>query len=557
MSHLSVNLRLLAIVLLRTVGYYTIKMCVLLLLLTSFSTLKAEVNDPPDVVYSKVHRFITQWRIQEAEQALKTLEPMSDAWGSTATELGLTPTHDLMKGRVLFMQGRYQDAVRHFDAFRGAIGEQNATAFLHLMAEAYASAEALKGMSEQLSPNGRFLIRYFDADQMLIPYLIEVLSAADHALSQDFAFTPDGPILVEIYPTSEYLAKVSSLTETDIETSGTIALCNYNRLMFTSPRGLARGYGWRDTVSHELVHFFVTKLSHNTIPIWLHEGIAKFQEVRWRQAPGAHLAPPQEDLLARSLEVDKLVTFDQMHPSMAKLPSQEAAGLAFAEVHMVIDFLYQKGGYPQLRTLIKTLKDGADMDQALSQSFGMDLTSLWDTWVQEMKTRGFKRYPGLVQRSLKFKRPGESEDELEAEYDSIEQKEVKDHAHLGELLRARDRLKAALREYRRAEEKGGNAHLVVQNGIAAVLLALQQPSEVPQVLERVQLYYPTFLKTYLHLGEAYMALGQPDLAVEAFEEAVGINPFHPTPHQALSKLYETLGHTEHAARERRVLEMMR
>ena len=78
-------------------------------------------------------------------------------------------------------------------------------------------------------------------------------------------------------------------------------MCKYNRLMFTSPRGLVRGYGWHDTVAHEFVHYYVTKYSANTVPIWLHEGIAKFQEIRWRSQPMRHLAPPQEDLLARSL----------------------------------------------------------------------------------------------------------------------------------------------------------------------------------------------------------------------------------------------------------------
>ena len=518
----------------------------------------------PDSVYPRVHKLINAWRISEADELLSQLEPVSSAQGGgaqetplSAAELGLPATHELMRGRVRFMQGRYEQAVQHFDAFKASVGEGVAEEFSPLTREAYATHATLKGMSEELTSNGRFLVRFFEKDRPLIPYLSDVLMAADAALSQDFNITPKGPILVEIYPTPEHLAKVSSLTEDDIKTSGTIALCSYNRLMFTSPRGLARGYGWRDTVSHELVHYYVTKLSHNTVPIWLHEGIAKFQEVRWRSAPGAHLEPPQEDLLARSLEANKLITFDQMHPSMAKLPSQEAAGLAFAEVHMVIDYLYQQGGYPKLRELILALRDGAEMDSALSSTFGVDLGGLWSSWLREMHTRGFKRYPGLVQRSLSFKRPGEEGEELEAEYDSIEQKEVKDHAHLGELLRARDKLHAALREYQRAKAKGGDAHLVVQNGIAAVSLALKRPQQVPEELKRVRSYYPTFLTTYLHLGEAYMALGEHERAVEAFEEAIGINPFHPQPHLALAKLYHTLGQPEYATREQRVLEMMR
>ena len=137
--------------------------------------------------------------------------------------------------------------------------------------------------------------------------------------------------------------------------------------MLTSPRGLGRGYGWRDTIAHEFVHYYITKVSKNSVPIWLHEGIAKFQETRWREAPGHQLEPPQEDLLARSLEANKLISFDQMHPSMALLPSQEAAALAFAEVHSTIRYLHAKGGYGKLRQLLKTLSGGRSMDQALKE----------------------------------------------------------------------------------------------------------------------------------------------------------------------------------------------
>lgn len=172
-----------------------------------------------------------------------------------------------------------------------------------------------------------------------------------------------------------------------------------------------------------------------------------------------------------------------------------------------------------------------------------------------MKAEGFKKYPGLVQRSLKFKRPGQ-EGEPEAEYDSIEEKEVKDWAHLGELLRARGRHYAALREYRKAEEKGGDGHLVVQNGIASSLIELGKPVDVPSTLQRVRDYYPTFLTTHLNLGRAFIALKEPERAVLALEEAVGINPFHPLPHQALLRLYEQLGDDQKASRSREALKLL-
>ena len=153
--------------------------------------------------------------------------------------------------------------------------------------------------------------------------------------------------------------------------------------------------GWQDTIAHEFVHYYITKVSKNSVPIWLHEGIAKFQETRWREAPGHQLEPPQEDLLARSLEANKLISFDQMHPSMALLPSQEAAALAFAEVHSTIRYLHAKGGYGKLRQLLKTLSAGRSMDQALKRTYGFNLDGLWRTWVAQARRLGLKTYPGL------------------------------------------------------------------------------------------------------------------------------------------------------------------
>ena len=45
---------------------------------------------------------------------------------------------------------------------------------------------------------------------------------------------------------------------------------------------LTTGYDWLDTVSHEYVHLVVSRKSRNTVPIWMHEGLAKYLESRWR-----------------------------------------------------------------------------------------------------------------------------------------------------------------------------------------------------------------------------------------------------------------------------------
>lgn len=495
-----------------------------------------------------LHQLVTDWQTAEARARLDPL--LVEEPGS--------PMLRFVEARLLFFEGRYDQSLQVIENLLGEFGENVPRQLVELRDEVKATHEKLKDFDEHATPDGRFLIRYKGNDRLLLPYVLEVLQRTDAVLAEDFGYRPEGRVVVEIYPEITYLAAVSPLTEEDIETSGTIALCKYNRLMFTSPRALVRGYGWRDTVAHEFVHYYVTKLSANTVPIWLHEGIAKFQESRWRTEPGELLAPPQEDLLARSLKDDKLVTFQQMHPSMAKLPSQEAAGLAFAQVHTVIHFLHGKKGYEGLRDLLGRLREGDAMDAALGRVYGYDLDGLWTVWKKELKGQGLREWPGLVRTSMKFKRPGDpqSDDEAEADYGTIEEKRVKDFTHLAELLRARNRHKAALVEYQKAIALGGDGNPVIQNGAAAAMLAQDRHADVPEALSRVLQYYPEFVNTHLHLGEAYVKLQDVEKAIAAFEQAIGINPFHPRPHQALAALYKAQGRAEDAAREQTALEIL-
>src|SRR5262249_26580180 len=138
---------------------------------------------------------------------------------------------------------------------------------------ALSTAEATHGFVEQRSPEGHFIVRHAPGkDELLLPYAFEALESAYREVGQhDFGMGENDRIRVEIFGEVKDLAKVSTLTLKEIETSGTIALCKFNRLMIVSPRALGRGYPWQDTLTHEYTHFVVSRVSRNTVPIWFHE----------------------------------------------------------------------------------------------------------------------------------------------------------------------------------------------------------------------------------------------------------------------------------------------
>src|SRR5699024_9375194 len=149
----------------------------------------------------------------------------------------------------------------------------------------------------------------------------------------------------------------------------------YNRLMITSPRALLRGYSWVDTVVHEYVHYVISAKTQHRVPIWMHEGLAKFLERRWRGPHAEQLPPSAESLLKERVTTGDLITFEQMRPSMAKLPRQEDAAVAFAEVYTVMEYLKREVGQDAFKRLLDHINSGLDADQAFARTIGTSFSN--------------------------------------------------------------------------------------------------------------------------------------------------------------------------------------
>jgi len=241
----------------------------------------------------------------DAHALLGQAQEELEAWdieGAAAVLAKLTsrfpdaPETSWLRGRVLFEQGNYEEADQ---AFAKAESEGRGLFFALDRKLARAAAEEVRGAA--VHESAHFVLRTkADKDALLAPYALDALERAWAALTRDLGYEPPGKVRVEVYDSPQALARVSPLTVAEIKASGTIALCKYNRLMITSPRALLRGYPWLDTVSHEFVHYLVTRKGRGTVPIWLQEGLAKFLETRWRGEPGLAVDEGSLTLLVRA-----------------------------------------------------------------------------------------------------------------------------------------------------------------------------------------------------------------------------------------------------------------
>jgi tetratricopeptide (TPR) repeat protein len=479
---------------------------------------------------------LDEWRFAEARTQIDEL----------ATKIPDSSEVAYLEGYARFLEGNYPGAVAELQkAVKASPADPTAREILAL---ALAAGDAVKDHEEAHSTH--FLVRYPAEDAVLVPYALEALESAYTALAEDLGFAAEMPIRIEFYRSPSDLAAVSSLSAAEVARTGTIALCKWARLMVTTPRALSFGYPWLDSINHELVHYAVSSLTRDRAPVWLQEGIAKFMERRWREPINGRLAPSMEHLLAKALRSGNLIGFEAMHPSMAKLPSAEDASLAFAEVATAIGYLHARGGMPALRATLASVLAGGDARVAVATAAGGGWPEFERGWKSYMVGLKLRTYPGfdlptthIRKAAALASRRKPSEDDALAVFKVTGPLR---YLRLGNMMLKRNRLRAAVTEYEKGArvvatstraERGRDtnaAQWLFPVKLGRTYLALGDPDRALQSLASLQSAYPELPWPNLIAGQALLAKGDPAGAVAALRLSLATNPFDPAVHCTLA-----------------------
>lgn len=476
---------------------------------------------------ASVERLYSEWRFTEADRALAAL--VKNRPGEPGTMLA--------KGYERFLAGDFRAAVAEYKA---ALGGGVAPAQIQdLIDLAVGSAKVVDGYLERKSTH--FVFRFPAEDAVLADYGLETLEAATAALAGDLGFSPTRPIPVDILRGSADLSAMTSLTEAEIERTGTVAVSKWSRIMLISPRAMRLGYEWRDSLSHEFIHYVVAALTRDRAPVWLQEGLAKFLEHRWRMSAGLSLNPSSQHFLAKALATGKLIGFDAMHPSMAKLPRAEDATLAFAEVTTAIACLFERGGTEALREVLATVRDGGDARLAVARAYGGSGT--WKdferAWRQFMVGLRYKTLPGMEPVVPKFRKKGSgktggpSEDDASANIGEADR-----FLRLGNMMLLRNRARAANVEFEKGFKLAGSSHWIFGVKLGRTYLALGQADKAKDAVASAQATYPELPWPHLIAGQAKLALGDAPGAVTQLLFSLGVNPYDPSVHCSLAEAYK-------------------
>jgi len=201
-----------------------------------------------------------------------------------------------------------------------------------------------------------------------------VLAVARDALaklSAYYGFTPQGPILIEMFPKHDDFAVRNVGLPGMI---GALGACFGRVVTLDSPKARPPGsFNWAATLWHELAHVFTLQLSGQRVPRWLTEGVSVYEERRARPWWGNESEFQFVQALAEKTTFP-LATLNTgfMDPRRITLAYQQAS--------VVAEHLVERFGPEVLPKLMKAYAQGLDDEAAMKQATGVGMADVQQSY---------------------------------------------------------------------------------------------------------------------------------------------------------------------------------
>lgn len=495
---------------------------------------QAAAADEPETL-ALLKAKLNSWDVEEVWPAVQ------DALAEQPQDADLLETAAL----IAFHRGDYRQSLGLVKQSMALAGEDQNRRSLALFIEQ--TIDVLAPFQRHETPH--FII-FLDQrqDGILLDYLTDALEKTYAAMALQYGFRPREKVRVELFPDTKTFYQASTLSVRDIEVTGAVGLTKFNKLQFLSPRALMHGYRWLDAISHEYMHYLIVKMTANNAPIWFHEGLAKYEETRWRQGP-AYLSALYRTLLALAQADQKLIAFARMEPSLIHLETPEEVQLAYAQAASAVDFIIDSVGYEGLKQVINAMaqsrKRGAA--DAVKEVLGLEVSEFEEKWTRFLAAKELAPQAGA--RVYRYKVQEGKIDAQRMDLEEIKSLVARNRAHLGDRLKQRGRPGAAVSEYRRALSASQDS-VPVMNRLSSVLIDVNRDQEALDVLQRILELAPDHPTPYVQLGQVYLKRSDAEQAKTAFEESNQINPFNPEVHVGLANAYAILGDGAGSAKEK-------
>jgi tetratricopeptide (TPR) repeat protein len=376
------------------------------------------------------------------------------------------------------------------------------------------------------------LVLHRDEASVLAPYLGALAQQAyDHYVKQ-YAYEPQAPIRIELYPSHADF----SVRSVGLAGIGILGVSFGSVVALDSPSvRVAEQSNWGSTVWHELAHTFHLGMTRHRVPRWFSEGLAVYEEQRAREGWGGDATPA----FLKAYRDGKLYPVSQLSNGFVRPRYPQHVIHSYYQASLVFAFIEERWGFPAIRQMLNGYRDGGSTAEVFQAALNTTLARLdreFDAYLRRSFARALAALPaepgGVAPE-------GDFELQMRAGVQALANADgAQAETH---LLRAQ----ALFPEYAGADSAYWH--------LAELYTQRHQHAQAAAQLQRMVSINADHYDAHIKLAALHETLGDVAAAADTLARAIYIDPFEPSLHTRLASLYERLQKWPQAARERAAL----
>ncbi len=367
--------------------------------------------------------------------------------------------------------------------------------------------------------------------------------------TQRYRFTPNEPITVEIFPNHEDFV-VRSIGMPGV---GLLGVTFGYLFAMDSPTAHPQGesYHWGTTLWHEMAHVFTIEATNHLIPRWYSEGISVFEE--WRTGPTPGRKIPNNVL--KAMTEGKFLSVAKLDDGFMRPSYEDQVIVTYMQSGLVFEFIDIEYGFDKIVDILYQLKDGTDAVTAIETTLGISVADF---------DAHFKQFIDIEYGPLLNGMTAWQEDQ-QASFAALETSDWQAAIAAGQranftypdyvevdspyiaMARAYSRLEDKDNEFLTLQtfwQKGGYAPRSLLT-LAAYYLERADQNAALEVLTDVLWSDPFSEDVHIKLGDLYLALDQPQAALEEFQVLLALDPIDKADaNLKMATAYRALNNTE-------------
>jgi len=132
-------------------------------------------------------------------------------------------------------------------------------------------------------------------------------------------------------------------------------------------------------VAHEYTHAVLSILTDNKCPVWLHEGTAVLEQMRYMSLPLT--------LVRVAVKNGERLTIGRLQSGFHAFDRPDVVGLSYEGAYTAVSFIIDKWGWPGLRGLLQRIREGKHFANAMDEEFYISVKGFEEMWNEYLREK--------------------------------------------------------------------------------------------------------------------------------------------------------------------------